>query len=233
MIIRSGKLSVDLRDSRNGSLRASCIGKTSHRLKLRLSRDGVMTFDLKNDGTEEIFPLQMGDGDYSVTLYENVAGKKYAARGSVRFRVKLARPDAAQLVPNQYVNYTEESESVRKAAELCEGKTEAEAYREICAYVRKNFAYDYIKAIRRDAGMLPDPEGAFRKRMGTCQDLAALTVAMLRSRGIPAKLVIGYADRQYHAWTESRVGEQTKRFDPCAEIGAIRTVKKYAPERWY
>jgi transglutaminase-like putative cysteine protease len=38
------------------------------------------------------------------------------------------------------------------------------------------------------------------KKSGICLDLAALVVALLRIMGIPAKLTIGMADRQYHAW---------------------------------
>lgn len=234
MIIKSGKLAVDLQDTKDGSVRASVNVKTNRKMKFRLAKDGtVMTFDLKNDGTEEIFPLQLGNGYYEASLYENVSGKKYSVKGAVRFGVKLSRPDAAQLVPNQYMNYTEDSEVVKTANSLCEGKTEAEAYKAIYAYVKRTFAYDFIKAINLKSGMLPDIEGTFKKKMGVCQDLAAVTVAMLRSQGIPAKLVIGYADKQYHAWVTATVMGKEMFFDPTLAISAISPVKKYTAERWY
>ena len=35
---------------------------------------------------------------------------------------------------------------------------------------------------------------------GICFDYAALMVGMLRSQGVPCKLVVGYAGKAYHAW---------------------------------
>ena len=35
---------------------------------------------------------------------------------------------------------------------------------------------------------------------GICFDYAALMVGMLRSQGVPCKLVVGYAGKEYHAW---------------------------------
>ena len=35
---------------------------------------------------------------------------------------------------------------------------------------------------------------------GICFDYAALMAGMLRSQGVPCKLVIGYAGDVYHAW---------------------------------
>ena len=37
-------------------------------------------------------------------------------------------------------------------------------------------------------------------KKGICFDYAALMTAMLRSQGIPSKLVVGYAGTTYHAW---------------------------------
>ena len=48
----------------------------------------------------------------------------------------------------------------------------------------KTFSYDYIKAINIKAGMLPDIPGTWDKRMGVCQDLAAIMCCMLRTQGI-------------------------------------------------
>ncbi|UUZ86988.1 transglutaminase-like domain-containing protein [Paenibacillus sp. P26] len=47
-------------------------------------------------------------------------------------------------------------------------------------------------------------EAAFETNQGICYDASALFAAMLRSSGVPVKLVQGYAPgiRQYHAWNE-------------------------------
>ena len=50
-------------------------------------------------------------------------------------------------------------------------------------------------------GYLPDIDETLETKTGICFDYAALMCAMLRCRGIPAKLDIGYTnDGMYHAW---------------------------------
>ena len=65
------------------------------------------------------------------------------------------------------------------------------------------------------------------------QDLSAVMVCMLRTQGIPARLMIGYADKQYHAWVEADVNGKECFFDPTAALSAISRVKEYTIERYY
>jgi len=72
---------------------------------------------------------------------------------------------------------------------------------------------------------------AYRQRAGVCQDIAHLTLGMLRSLGIPARYVSGYlhpvadapvgvaAAGQSHAWVEFWTGEWYS-FDPTNGIAA-------------
>ena len=48
----------------------------------------------------------------------------------------------------------------------------------------------------------PDPDETMKTGKGICFDYAALAAAMLRSQGIPTKLIFGYVspDDLYHAW---------------------------------
>lgn len=64
-----------------------------------------------------------------------------------------------------------------------------------------NITYDYDKAANVPYGYLPDIDDTLKTKTGICFDYAALMCAMLRCRGIPAKLDIGYTnDGLYHAW---------------------------------
>jgi transglutaminase-like putative cysteine protease len=51
---------------------------------------------------------------------------------------------------------------------------------------------------------IPDINETFKSGKGICYDFSSLFAAMLRSAGIPAKLVKGYTDNAvgYHAWNE-------------------------------
>ena len=230
----TGKLSLDLSNISEGYFMAAAPGGCAHRLKLRVEKDGMtLTYDLNGEGSYEVFPLQLGSGSYTVSLYENVGGKKYAQQGGTALNVQLSREDAAFLYPNQYINYSELSPLVEKAGELCEGMGEKEVYRTVCEFITSEFVYDYIRALTISAGELPDPDGAFEKRMGICQDLSAVMVGMLRTMGIPGRMIIGYADDNYHAWTQTMVDGEDQFFDPTAAVGGISTVIDYSMERYY
>ncbi len=229
-----GSLLVDASGAPNGYFFAAISYNTSHRLKLRVIKDGTtFTYDLKTDASYELFPLQLGTGYYEIHLYENISGKKYAMAGSIGLYVTMENQEAAFLVPNQYINYTRASEAVAKADELCAGKGEKDAYDSVCKFMTSSFVYDFIKAVTIKPSMLPDIDGSYAKKMGICQDLAAITCAMLRTQGIPARMIIGYADNQYHAWTTAKVNGKDIFFDPTAAIAAISTVKEYSMERYY
>lgn len=231
---QSGMLAVDYSNVSEGYFMAGAPAGCEHRLKLRVSGRGeTLTYDLNAEGDYEVFPLQLGSGDYAVELYENVGGKKYAQAGTVYLSAALSREDAAFLYPNQYIWYERLSPIVEKAAELCEGKDEAGVYETVCSFMQSEFAYDFIRALTVSAGELPDPEGCFEKRMGICQDLSAVTVALLRIMGVPGRMIIGYADSGYHAWTMTQIGGEDRFFDPTAAVGGISAPKEYSMERYY
>lgn len=62
-------------------------------------------------------------------------------------------------------------------------------------------AYDTEKAASVGPGYLPDPDETLASGKGICFDYASLAAAMLRSVGIPCKVITGYVDADtYHAW---------------------------------
>lgn len=233
-ILQDGKLVVDASNLSEGYFMARVAYETEPRLKLRVLVAGE-TLDYDLPGTTEyiVVPLQMGSGYYEVHLYENVTGKKYAEVGCVPLSAQLSREDVAFLYPNQYVNYTIMSMAVSEADTLCAGKTPREAFDAVCNFITSDFVYDFIKALTVKPGTLPDIDGSFEKRMGVCQDLSAIMCCMLRTQGIPARLIIGYADDNYHAWVTANIDGEDIFYDPTAELSAISKVHEYSVERFY
>lgn len=231
----SGKLVADLSNAKEGYFLAAITAPTNHKMKMRVQKgDVTMTYDMNLKGEYDIFPLQLGSGHYDILLYENVSGKKYSQAGYLGLDVQLDREDAAFYYPNQYVDYTILSAAVAKAAELCDGMTDPlQIYETLCNYMKTSFLYDYVKAVTVQAGALPDIDGSYEKKMGVCQDLSAILACMLRTQGIPCRLIIGYADKQYHAWTTTEINGKEYFFDPTAALNAIATVKDYSVERYY
>ncbi len=104
-----------------------------------------------------------------------------------------------------YCSYSDQSACVAKAREICSGaQNEGDVVRAVFDYITSNVTYDYDKAARLSGttGYAPDPDATLQDGSGICFDFASLGAAMLRSQGIPAKIVTGYVSPSnvYHAW---------------------------------
>lgn len=160
-------------------------------------------YDVKADGTASYFPLQSGNGSYRFRLLENVSDNRYRELCSVSADVVLQDEFQPYLHSSTYVPYTKDSNCVKKAAELAKNANDAlGVVTAVFDYVRTNITYDYEKARTVKAGYLPNPDELLKSGKGICFDFSALTAAMLRSQGIPTKMIFGYVapDNIYHAW---------------------------------
>ena len=236
--LKKGEFTVDISNVSQGYFRAKR-SSSSKKMKMRVTKGDVKyDYDLIANGEYVVFPLQMGDGKYKVSLYANVSGNKYSKEAEVEFTVTLDEEYVPYLYPSQYVDYNELSKAMTMSAKLCEGlETDEEKYEAIVAYVRANFKYDIERARANPGFYLGDVEGCYETKKGLCQDFAAMTACMLRVQGIPTRLVIGYADKQYHAWNSVYlVGDdgkgEYKMLDITAEVTGVGA-KKYTVERWY
>lgn len=234
-VLSSSELTVDYSHADIGYFMAR--GPRSDKgLKLRVSKGkSQLMYDLNRNGEWEVFPFQMGNGEYNVSLFTNVSGSKYASSGSVDLNVEVSNPNTVFLVTNQYVDYAPDTEAVLKSEELCEGlETDEEKFEAIRTYMRENYAYDFNKARTVTGGTLPSIDYLWTEGMGICQDLAATAACMLRVQGIPTQLVIGYVNGSYyHAWNSVLIDGQAILYDPTAELNAIPEDPSYTVERFY
>ena len=193
---------LDLSATREGYFGVSA--RSDKRLKLQVIKDELTyTYNIASDGTPSIFPLQSGSGEYFIRVLENVADKKYAEIYSVTANVTLADDYQPYLRPSDYVSYSASSNCVVKAAELAAGATsKLDVVKAVYSYICGAVTYDVQKAATVRSGYLPVPDETMRTEKGICFDYAALAAAMLRSQGIPTKVIFGYVspDGLYHAW---------------------------------
>ena len=175
-----------------------------------------------------IIPFTSGSGTYQISCYEQVNGSQYAALFAQALEVSLENEFLPFLYPNQYVNFTPDSEACKLALSLlAEDATEQESIDTIFQYVTQHVTYDEDKAANVETGYLPDIDKTLSTGKGICFDYAALMTAMLRSRDIPCKLQIGYAGDIKHAWIDVYIrgkgwveqaitydGEKWNRMDP-------------------
>ena len=174
------------------------------RLKFQvIKEDSTYTYDIYSDGTPSVFPLQSGNGLYTFRVMENVTGSDYAQLYIAEAEVALADEFQPFLRPSAYVDYDKDSNCVKKAAKLAKkASNDLEVVSQVYGYICKTIEYDYAKAANVQSGYLPDPDETMETGIGICFDYASLTAAMLRSQGIPTKVIFGYVspDGLYHAW---------------------------------
>ena len=198
------KVRVDYSNSADGYISVRW-NETGKRVKLRITSGGsTYDHDVPTGGVTEYYPLSCGSGSYTVQIYEQTDGDRYAKVLEQEFTAEIRSETSPFLYPNRYVAFSQNSACVEKAAQLCAGRSGAiEKTAAIFGWVTDNVSYDRELAATVKSGYVPDPDSVLKKKTGICYDYASLMAAMLRSQGIPSRLVVGYAKESiYHAWNE-------------------------------
>jgi hypothetical protein len=152
-------------------------------------------------------PLQLGEGTYKVTVYEEIAANSFTTRYATSFDVNLASSLKPYTAASLMSDFSRGSGCTQKAASLCSGITTATGRVDaVYRWIVANIAYDRDLAGSITSGdvktYVPNPEQTYSTRKGICFDYASLMCAMLRSQGIPTRLAVGTTSLGYHAWNE-------------------------------
>lgn len=197
--------SIDVSQVEQGYV--SVAATSQNRLKFQVSKgDYEYNYDLPNDGTAISCALSEGDGAYSFTVWENTSGNRYAELASVLdYQVNLSDEFQPFIRPSIYCDYDAQSASTQLANSLCEdAQNQGDALHNIYRWIVDNISYDEEKAqaLVNATGYIPSPDETLSSKRGICFDYASLAAAMLRSQGIPCKIVTGTVspDNIYHAW---------------------------------
>lgn len=173
------------------------------RLKLQVLKDDQKyVYDIVQ-GVPQIYPLQCGDGHYVFSVMKNIEDSKYYELYRAEADVVLDSEFEPFLRPNQYTNYSAASECVKKAGDLAgTAGSESDFVTAVYDFVCGTVKYDYELAATVQSGYLPEPDRCMSEGKGICFDYASLAAAMLRSQGIPTKIIFGYVSPSdvYHAW---------------------------------
>lgn len=200
---KSDQATIDYSNAKDGYVMITSSSASGKRLKVQVTAKTTYTYDLKAD-TWTTFPLSDGNGTYKVTVFENTTAQKYAEVVSVTFKVTLSDEFAPYLRPNQYVDYENATNTLAKAKELAGSETDPlKLVEKVYTFVVNNLTYDRQLAATVQSGYLPVLDNVLAAKKGICFDYASLMTGMLRSLGVPCKLVVGYAgttNPAYHAW---------------------------------
>lgn len=157
-----------------------------------------------SDTLYQTYPLNFGDGTYTIQICEHIQGESYKILDTVYLDVALESPELPYLYPNQVVDYNKNTLCVAKSFELVQNAfNDLERVQAINTWVDKHISYDFKKAKDvKGKYVLPILDDTFKSKKGICFDQASLLCAMLRVQEIPAKVVTGTSTENYHAWCE-------------------------------
>jgi len=192
---------IDYSNTKDGYVMVCYTSTTSQRLKVQVK--GPATTYTYNLSPQQwtAFPLSDENGDYQITVYKNVVDSKYAAVLSLSISVTMTDEFAPYLCSNQFVNFDAAPATVAKAASLTQGVSDPLGkVSAVYNFVVYGMTYDTELAATVTSGYVPNLDSVLSKMTGICFDYAALMTGMLRSQGVPTKLVVGYAGEAYHAW---------------------------------
>jgi len=213
-------IDIDSENSIDGYISVKFNTGSQKKIKLLIqSGDTKYYYNLSNSESYVNFPLQMGNGIYNVAIYENTSGTKYKKLKSASFEVKLTDEHKVYLNSIQEIDFDDEDGAVQLASQMrteatllkrqstndvTAELTDAELVDLYYGYVVQNIKYDYEKINNLEYNYLPDNDITIVEGSGICYDYSSLLASMLRSQGVPTKLIKGYTTwtSVYHAWNE-------------------------------
>lgn len=180
-------------------------GENYSELVFRVTFGGTTyTYWFDNNNRMLIVPLQQGSGSYGFKLLKNVTGDKYVAVYNVTKEISVEDEFQPFIRSNSLVNYTSDSNCVKSAQKLAgQSDNDSDFVSRVYSYIEDELEYDYEFAGSDPDMYYPNLDETLKTGKGICFDYAALAAGMLRSQGIPAKLITGYVSLEgevYHAW---------------------------------
>lgn len=203
LVLSDGLVLVDYSNFQQGYIGA-CKLASGVKTKLQVSKDDKKyNYDIESSEMTA-FPLQMSNGSYTIKILQQIEGTRYAVSASTQIDVQLQDERDPFLYPNQVVDYNADSSVVSISFDLVkDDKDDLSRIAHLFQYVVDTLDYDDQKAKEvSDEYVLPDLEEAIEKKSGICFDYASLLAALCRIQNIPARVIIGWTDIEYHAWVE-------------------------------
>lgn len=185
-----------------------CYNQDSEKLlKVKIHKENTQEnkyYDLE-PGKTESYLLSMGNGSYKISVLKQVEGSSYLSIDDTEAELSIENQTSLYLGSIQNIEWNQEMASIQLAQRLTANATsDKEKLDIIYGYIIKNIKYDYEKAASLKPGYQTDIEECIIEKKGICYDYSALTASMLRSVGVPTKLIKGYSKDidGYHAWNQ-------------------------------
>lgn len=200
---------IDFSNASEGYIMVNYLGSCP-KVKLQITGPNKVTYTYDIHNGYAAFPLTSGDGDYEISVCENIEGTKYSLAYCTHLQFENISEFGPYLYPNQYVYFSAENKVITKAANLAAYcNNDLEVVTNVYNFITKNITYDYDKANTVKSGYISNVDEILESKTGICLDYAAVMTSMLRSQQIPTRLEVGYVgkDMVYHAWISVYIKE--------------------------
>jgi len=243
----SSLMDIKTEETSQGIIKVKFNTGSEKKIKLKIQNgQEKYYYNLSNSDAYVNFPLQLGDGTYTISIYENTVNSKYRKLFTEKVVVKIEDEKDVFLASTQLIDWNEEDVAIQLAKKLVEdGRkkksvklgnkwvqlTEEETIDILYQYVVKNIQYDYEKIKTLEYDYKPTIDSTLETGTGICYDYASLLASMLRSQGIATKLIKGYTTwtSVYHAWNEVYLSTE----DRWVIVDTTYDAYKYAHNRAY
>jgi hypothetical protein len=192
----------------DGIVTVTLSGHQGKTIKAQVTKGGdTYTYDLNRPSSN--LPLQMGVGEYKITVVEGIGGNKFKVVTTQNVTAASINETAMFTASIPLVEHAASSTAIPAFKNLTNAKTAAE---DKASTIHKNvvetFSYDTKKAASVQSGYVPVIDTVFAAKSGICYDYASVFAGALRSQGVPTRLVMGYMPgiEEYHAWNEVLIG---------------------------
>lgn len=209
VVYGNGFSAIDASNTREGYLQVSYTGSADHaKVQITIPDSTVYTYTLK-PGEVQTLPLTGGTGRYAIHVLENAYDNMYALVFSQDLEVAEVDEFRPYLYPNQCAWFTQDSAVTQLGIQISsQSGSDVDYVEQVYEYVTTHVEYDLEMAKNPPTGYVASPDATIASGKGICLDYAALMTALLRSQGIPTKLVVGYSSQQYHAWISVYLKEE-------------------------
>ena len=237
---RSDKVLADsatIENANDGTARLTYNNDYDVKVKLLVQLTGgtQYKYDIPKGSVNINIPLTQGNGEYKFILCRNISGTKYAVMQTVSITQRLASDNDAFLSSNYIIDWDRTNAAVKKAQSLAGKGSTNDKIKYIYEYVVKNYTYDYTKAknindIAKTAAYIPDVAKVYSEKKGICYDYSVLMASMLRSVGVPTKVVTGYTPNAtvYHAWNNVYADSKWNVIDTTYDAQMYRAKRSYS-----
>ena len=117
--LASSTIDIDHTSANEGYVSVKFNTGSDKKIKLLVSNGSdKYYYNLHNSEAYENFPLQMGNGNYTVSIYENTTGNKYRKLTSKSFNVIMQNPNSVYLNSVQEISFEETDATVQLADAL-------------------------------------------------------------------------------------------------------------------